>query len=289
MIAKWNSLAHVNSIFDHPQDVLRFCVKHPKAALVIVTGVTGGTLRSRGALMAVTHEQVAGYISNGCVDADIILRARAGQSGRFVYGEGSPFQDIILPCGGRIEVVILQNADGLELGTTLAALERRVPALLTFGDVEILIKPRLRIRIAGLGAPFLALADLAKASGFEIALQSPNPDIGPVVQHLRDAFDAPPCEDDGRTAVVILFHDHDWEPSLIIQALKGEAFYVGVMGSPRTHKARRENLLSMGASEEDFERISGPIGLVSAQRNARFLAISILAEIIQSAQLAELL
>jgi len=187
----------------------------PGAALVVLTSVTGGTLRERGAMMCVTTERVSGYISNGCVDADIIARARAGQSGTFIYGEGSPYRDIVLPCGGRLELSIFQK---------------------------------------GRGAACVALSELAQLSGFDVVLQSPDVDGLPKAQHLIDPNNPPHTEDDAWTAVVCLFHDHDWEPTLLRQALDGEAFYIGAMGSERT-----------------------------------LLAVSILAEIIQFAQRAELL
>ena len=59
--------------------------------------------------------EVAGYISNGCVDADIIFQAKAamkdGQIRRLKYGEGSPFKDIQLPCGGSIDLLVIAAPD----------------------------------------------------------------------------------------------------------------------------------------------------------------------------------
>ena len=89
--------------------------------------------------------------------------------------------------------------------------------------------------------------------------------------------------------MVCLFHDHDWEGALLQQALAGPAFYIGAMGSVRTHEIRCETLSELGVSQADIARIHAPIGLIASQRDARLLAISILAEIIQSAQEAELI
>jgi len=93
--------------YHHPSDVLRFVHEAEQScAIICVTDIHGGAMRAKGALMAVREDgAVAGYISNGCVDADIIYQARAaikdGKMRRLIYGEGSPFKDIQLPCGGR--------------------------------------------------------------------------------------------------------------------------------------------------------------------------------------------
>jgi len=271
------------------EDVLRDFLAESDAALVVLTAVTGGTLRARGAMMCVTPGAAVGYISNGCVDADVIARARDGQSGTFVYGEGSPYRDIVLPCGGRLEIAILQNPDRAVIESALSRLQKREPVNLTLGGISVILSPRIRLRIAGRGAACLALAELAERSGCDIQLQSPDADLTAATQHLLDPDNPPAVQDDARTAVICLFHDHDWEASLLQQALDGPAFYIGAMGSQRTHDIRCQTLREMGVSDEEIARISGPIGLVESQRDARFLAVSILAEIIQSAQRAELL
>jgi len=115
----------VTTTFDQAEDILRYCVDQTHVALIVLTRVTGGTLRARGAMMAVTETSSAGYISNGCVDADIIARARSGETGEFIYGQGSPYRDIILPCGGRLEIVIFQNPNREKLNATRVDLEAR--------------------------------------------------------------------------------------------------------------------------------------------------------------------
>lgn len=239
--------------------------------------------------MAVTEAHVKGYLSNGCVDADIIARARCGQSGGFIYGEGSPYKDIMLPCGGQLIVEIIQRPDHQLILTALKTLESRQDTELKLGRVSVLLVPRLKLRIAGRGAACLALVDLAKSCGFDVLIQSPDADIVTEAQHLTNPNAPPSVADDHRTAVVCLFHDHDWEAALLQQALSSPAFYIGAMGSERTHKIRCKNLSVLGVSDEDISRIKGPIGLVPAQRDARLLAVSVLAEIIQTAQRHKLL
>ena len=275
--------------FDHAEDVLRDCAGESDAVLVVLTDVTGGTLRARGAMMAVTKSRAVGYMSNGCVDADIITRARAGQSGAFIYGEGSPYRDIVLPCGGRLEIEIIQNPDREAIRSALNDLESRRVTELRLESVSVFLVPRIRLRIAGRGAVCVALSELAELSGFEVLVQSPDTDLLPNSQHLTDPNAPPVVNDDSRTAVACLFHDHDWEAALLQQALDGPAFYIGAMGSEHTHEMRCKRLSDLGVSNAEIARINGPIGLIAAQRDARLLALSVLAEIIQNAQAAKLL
>jgi len=279
----------VKATFDHPHDVLRFCQDTPDASLVVVTSVTGGAMRSSGAMMAVSPDTVAGYISNGCVDADIVMRARRGDHGVFIYGEGSPFRDIVLPCGGRIEIHILAEPDRDLIANAVVAMDRRESFTFVLNDdFQTFLQPKLRLRIAGRGEALHSLSRLAKTSGLDVALQSPE-DLNDEYTPLLDPTNVPESHDDDRTAVVLLFHDHHWEPELLRQALHGPAFYIGAMGSARTHAMRRDRLAGMDVPSEQIDQVRGPIGLLPAMRDANLLAVSILAEVLQVAQSKDLL
>ena len=82
----------------------------------------------------------------------------------------------------------------------------------------------------------------------------------------------------------MLFHDHDQEPAILRAALATDAFYVGALGSRKTHATRLEMLEEMGVDAHARARIHGPIGLVPSMRNAPMLAVSTLAEIIGAFQ-----
>jgi len=280
----------------HPKDILDYILSsEADVALVAVTHITGGTLRERGALMAVTHSDSVGYISAGCVDGDIIFQARAAlkdeEPRQLIYGEGSPFKDITMPCGGRVEVTILPRPDKAALAQAAVSLRARRSALLNLPGLSLTYNPKLRLRLIGRGAPFTALARLALATGLEVYGQSPDETLKidgmAGFDHLKDPARPPELTDDRWSAAVFLFHDHSWEPELLKQTLTGEAFYIGAMGSDRTHAARLDTLRSMGVDSGD--RIKGPIGLLPAMRDADLLAVSILAEIIAAAQSRNLL
>lgn len=281
--------------FHHPSDVLRFAYEaEDPCALICVTNIRGGAMRAKGALMAVQENgEAAGYISNGCVDADIIYQARAaikdGQTRRLIYGEGSPFKDIALPCGGAIDLLVLPRPEKAVLGGAVVKFATRQSADLSFEGFEMRYAPKLRLRIAGRGAAVNALASQALQSGFEVHLQSPEVDMHndlPVTKfdHLTSPTAPPPQHDDPWTAVILMFHDHDWEAALLGQALRGDAFYIGAMGSQRTHALRKEVLADAGISADDIARIHGPIGLIPSMRDANLLGLSALAEIVKTAQ-----
>ena len=247
---------------DHPTGVLRVLAERQAAgercALVVVTGTEGGAVRADGALMVVPEAAApAGYVSNGCVDADVAAHARraleTGAPARLRYGKGSPFIDIRLPCGGAIDLAVMPDPDPSVIAAADAALGGRRRTALAFdmgrgmvalGDQEsaragwagavftACYQPRLRIRIAGRGPEALALARLSAASGMEVILQSPDEDILLAAREMgvRDAVQLttpsapPPVADDPWTAFVMMFHDRDWEEGLLRQALAGRAF-----------------------------------------------------------------
>jgi len=298
--------------YHHPVDVLSYAVEALDGgrdiALIIVTKVTGGAMRATGAMMCVCGDgQGVGYVSNGCVDADIMFQAsqaiKDGMTRRLVYGEGSPFRDIQLPCGGRIDLVLLPKPDAEIVKALHKHLSSRQSvnfactdegAIYLSGepvpsDFSHLYRPKLKIRIVGRGDAIIALARQSEGSGFDVHIQSPDIEIGAALEGMKFAplttpLVVPQVSDDPWSAVVVMFHDHEWEPSILKQALDGPAFYIGAMGSPRTHANRISVLESMGISEADMSRVRGPIGLIPSMRDANLLARSPLAEIVSVAQ-----
>ena len=299
--------------FEHAEDVLERLLSWQdtgeETALVFITGTQGGAVRAPGALLAVSAQQSAGYISGGCIDADVVLQARqaikSNETKALRYGAGSPFVDLPLPCGGAIEVLIVPFPDRQVLETALKRLRHRQPVTLSVSetDVELAIEttphmssgshaftyyPKLRLRIAGRGADAIALANMSSAAGYDTRVQLLDEDDIKTaeraglrkIDRLETPTDLPEVDDDAWTAFVLLFHDPSWETALLQQALSGSAFYVGAVGSQRTHERRCEALRAAGTAEQDIDRIYGPIGLVPSLRDASMLAVSTLAEII---------
>lgn len=88
---------------------------------------------------------------------------------------------------------------------------------------------------------------------------------------------------DRRSAVVTLTHDPKLDAPALQAALRSEAFYIGALGSRRTHAARLERLCQAGFDERQLERIHGPVGLGIGAHSPAEIAVSILAQITQVA------
>jgi len=84
---------------------------------------------------------------------------------------------------------------------------------------------------------------------------------------------------DARTAVVTLTHDPKLDDPALAVALRSPAFYVGALGSKKTHAARLERLRALGLSEAELARIHAPVGLAVGARSPAEIAVSILAQV----------
>ena len=86
---------------------------------------------------------------------------------------------------------------------------------------------------------------------------------------------------DVSTAVVTLTHDPKLDDPALESALKSDAFYIGALGSRRTHAKRKERLSEVGITDEMFARIHGPVGLNIGAKSPAEIAVSILGQIIE--------
>jgi len=85
--------------------------------------------------------------------------------------------------------------------------------------------------------------------------------------------------------VVALTHDPKIDDTALMEAVKTDAFYIGVMGSLRTSEKRRERLLRIGGlNEQQVERIRMPIGLNIGSKTPAEIALSVMADIVRVRQ-----
>ncbi|MDR2390226.1 MAG: XdhC family protein [Planctomycetota bacterium] len=145
------------------------------------------------------------------------------------------------------------------------------------------------VHLVIIGAVHLAqtLARMAILAGFEVYVIDPRrafatkerfPDVDLICEWPDEALRKFPP--DRRTAMVAVSHDSKLDDPALVSALAGGCFYVGALGSSRTHAARIERLSSMGF-EKHARRIHGPVGLDLGGRGVAEMAIAILAQIIQ--------
>ncbi len=148
--------------------------------------------------------------------------------------------------------------------------------------------PARRLLIVGAVHIAQELAPVATIAGYEVTVIDPrrafaSPARFPGVA-LLDEWPGPAFErlaPDAQTAVVTLSHDPKIDDPALIAALRSPAFYVGALGSRRTHEARRERLLEAGLASE-LARLRAPVGLDLGGRSAGEIAVAIAAEIIRT-------
>lgn len=262
------------------------------AAIAIITGVEGPSYRRRGAGMVIAADGRAwGTLSSGCLEQDVIAHAKTalatGEAQDLRYGRGSPFFDIVLPCGGTLDIRVIPRPDPATLSRVRSELETRRPADLALGGITVRVIPRPRVLIFGAGPETGIFAALARAAGYPVDLHSPDPETLAAagfgqVWNAGAWPEAAPI--DPFTAIALFFHDHDREIPLLQRALASPAFYIGAQGSLRAHRAREAALLALGAAPDQNARLASPFGLIPSTRDARTLAISVLADIAGRAQ-----
>lgn len=145
--------------------------------------------------------------------------------------------------------------------------------------------PPLRLILVGAVHIAQALVPMAQLTGYEVAVIDPRSAFGsserfPGVTLSNDWPDEAMAQmkPDLRTAVVTLTHDPKIDDPALVSALKSDVFYIGALGSKKTHAARLERLTAAGFGPEDFARIHGPVGLSIGAKSPAEIAISILAQ-----------
>lgn len=146
--------------------------------------------------------------------------------------------------------------------------------------------PPLRMAIVGAVHIAQALVPVARLAGYDPVLIDPRPAFGAEARFPGETI----LEDwpdealaayglDARTAVVTLTHDPKLDDPAIRAALASDCFYLGCLGSSRTHAKRLARLSEAGYTEEQLARIHGPVGLDIGAQGPAEIALSIMAEI----------
>jgi xanthine dehydrogenase accessory factor len=154
---------------------------------------------------------------------------------------------------------------------------------------EVLITPHnppLRLIIVGAVHISESLCAMARESGYAVTVIDPRtaflrperfPGVRLIGEWPQQAFAE--LKPDARTAVVLLTHDPKVDDPALLAVLPTPAFYVGALGSTRTHAKRLQRLIEAGVDEAMQARIHGPAGLDIGARTPAEIAISVLAEI----------
>ncbi|KAA2316129.1 XdhC family protein [Pseudooceanicola sediminis] len=148
--------------------------------------------------------------------------------------------------------------------------------------------PPLRLIVIGAVHIAQALVPMARIAGYDPVLIDPRESFGSAARFPGETIlNDWPDEAvrtfglDGRTALVLLTHDPKLDDPALIEALRADVFYIGALGSTRTHAKRRDRMIEAGFSDSDVARIHGPIGLNIGAASPAEIAVSIIAEMTQ--------
>ena len=291
--------------------------------LCTVLATYGSAPRAPGSLLAVNVSgQWIGSLSGGCVEEDFLERVAEGAFEQAVnvvrYGEGEdPRSRVSLPCGGVLDVLVEKLAPDCAVQAHLRELEcallgqrrlirevdlasgaRRVCADSEQGAriereidrVRVRVGAAQRLLLAGYSSVAQACAEFAVGLGFEVILCDPRDEVleGVVLHNVEIRRQLPSvviadggCHSD--TAVVALTHDARIDDLAMMEAVRTDAFYIGVMGSMRTSQKRFERLRRIGRLDEaQLARIHAPIGLNLGSKTPAEIALAVLADILRT-------
>ncbi|WP_339065008.1 XdhC family protein [Teredinibacter turnerae] len=290
--------------------------------LTTVLRTWGSSPRPPGAMMLWSPSTGAvGSVSGGCVEEDMFARFNHGQfsrskPSRFIYGGeqpsgGAPIQ---LPCGGELELLIEPITSDQEV--CWEALAQRLLARepvwrsvdLVTGQwqlasegapesaetlISILLGPTRKLLIIGANAVAACLADMARGLDFYVEVCDPGEITDPVFRggehRLRktypDGFIAREFSD-ANCAIVAVSHDPRLDDMALLEALPGNAFYIGAMGSMQSSIARRDRLLSLDISAAQLQKLRAPIGIDIGSKTPQEIALSIAADLVSHYRLA---
>ncbi|MGO9048981.1 MAG: XdhC family protein [Xanthobacteraceae bacterium] len=131
-----------------------------------------------------------------------------------------------------------------------------------------------------------ALAPIAKLLGYDVTIVDPRtafatperfPDVKVIAEWPDEAL--PPLNVDRYTAFVALTHDPKIDDPALLHALARDCFYIGALGSRKTHARRLERLKQQGVNDADLSRIHAPIGLDIGAVSPAEIAVAIMAQI----------
>ena len=152
--------------------------------------------------------------------------------------------------------------------------------------IENYIKP---VKVIIVGAVHIAqyIINFAKSLNFEISIIDPRgyfaskqrfPGIKIINKWPKEAFNE--INTDKNTALIALTHDPKIDDPALQHALKNNFFYIGALGSKKTHANRRSRLKESGFTDEQINKIFGPIGIKLGGRSAPEIALSIIAQLV---------
>ena len=267
--------------------------------------------------MAVEGSVSGGCVEGAVIEA-AMTALQDGTGRRLDFGVADETAwEVGLSCGGKIAVLVTPVADqGLpaallrdmaadiaarrqvyvrfDAGTGAIATDPATPSVTarsglddTGSFFDFVETPPRRVMIVGGVHITQFLAPMAQAAGYDVLVIDPR-----AVFATADRFPGITCMTgwpdevmadvvpDSQTAIVTLTHDPKIDDPGLVAALRSPAYYVGCLGSRRTHAARCDRLRDSGFDDDDLGRLHGPAGLDIRAKTPAEIAVSILAQMI---------
>ncbi len=292
---------------DDQRPTLRTALTGGSAAVLATIAALGdGGPRPVGTQMVFAGGRVSGFLSGGCVEGDVAGHARAclddGRPRRLVYGQGSPWPDIRLLCGARIEILIERiMPDDAAAAELFRLMDARRPAVwASDGERRIcgeavdswpgaLVRrhdPVWKLIVIGGDPTALAIAQLGGQSGFETTLVRPRgPAASPPLTGVAYRRDDPVAALaaiglDAWTAVAVCSHDLEIDHEALLAALPSAAPYVGLLGARKRLGERLALLRAAGLDEAAIGKLRAPIGLDLGGKAPWEVAVATVGEVV---------
>ena len=310
-------MQHYGTDHDVVQTAYDWLQQGHEVILVTVLKTWGSSPRPPGSLLVMRDDAVvAGSVSGGCVEEDLMQRYRDQQLSdsyptRVDYGvkrdDASRFG---LPCGGRLELLIEKLQDNQQLQKLLEALQQQQLMArhvdLQTGKISLqsaraeqdfvytnkyvrkIFGPQWVMLLIGAGHLSQCVSQMALMLGYRIIVCDPREEYAQSWQ-LEGTELTTLMPDDAvqyyvqqpRSIVLALTHDPKLDDMALLDALTSSAFYVGAIGSQRNCDSRRQRLKELGITASQLSRLHAPVGLSIGSHTPPEIAVSILAEITQ--------
>ena len=307
----------MNSIdIDVVRTALDWLDRGHRVTLGTVVRTWGSAPRPPGSLMIIRDDgQVAGSVSGGCIEDDLIGRVARGELASRLpqvttYGAtAEESRRFGLPCGGTVQVVLEPLSAASQLRELLVTIEshrlvaRRLDlatGVVALGaadagdtvrfDGRTLVTvhgPRMRLVIVGGGQLARYLATMAVMLDYRVTICEPREEYhegwsameGVTLSTLMPDDLVLAMNLDANSAVVAVTHDPKLDDLALMEALRTPAFYVGALGSKRNNDARRQRLREhFGLADDELARLRGPVGLNLGALTPPEIALAVVAE-----------
>jgi len=282
--------------------------------LAIVTKTWGSAPRSVGSLMVIRGDGVfEGSVSGGCVEGTVIsesialIKSKSTSKTLSFSVANEDAWHVGLACGGEIQILLVQisieqidifkeahekiiNRQGFSLSLNTVGQDIKLSTGEQQNEFEnkiyhLPILPRRQIIIVGAVHIAQKLCEVAMTTDYDVTVLDPRTAFidsrnfkgATIVNNWPDEF-LTAYKLDNQTALVVLTHDPKIDDLALKAALGSDAFYIGALGSLKTHRSRVERLTKEGVDPSLLSKIKGPIGLNIGAQNPAEIAIAIMAE-----------